>query len=490
LLAAARHNAQRSAGPRSATAKQNSKLNALKHGERASPENHYQVMLALGEDPEAFENLKQELMTSFGPGDALWEKQIDDLARLYWRRQRLERAQSGLMRRALLAVEERQHRRQQEIAGVTFAASQADILEVSMSGSADPDVRLRKLLSFLEVVREQARQRTFRARQLGVLEPLYRDRLGWRQGRLLQLLSLFNDSFGLGADQQDPELEEMERKQCGPREEAGEPQYQELLRLLDEEIASVQEEFQHAERVNQEKAAIERDACLAPVGEEWRMMLGREAALDRSIDRKIRILLSLRKEFATSDLPSTSADGDNDPNMGRIDKTLETDIPSGSLQTVGTTKDTKLNERSGNVLENKGLLWKSPGGPGNVLEKTGIYALKAGMLLKIKAANTHDKKTRTAKNDNLSSSPCALRYPSDSQRHAALYHAQAHMHLGTFHEASGQSFGASRMLEDLCDRCHSDPAVAGEEFRPGNKGLARFLALRPKAFGRRVVVRQ
>ena len=43
-------------------------------------------MLALGEDPQALENLKQRLMSAFGPGDALWEKQIEDLAWLYCRR--------------------------------------------------------------------------------------------------------------------------------------------------------------------------------------------------------------------------------------------------------------------------------------------------------------------------------------------------------------------------------------------------------------------
>jgi hypothetical protein len=34
--------------------------------------------------------------------------------------------------------------------------------------------------------------------------------------------------------------------------------------------------------------AIERDACLAPVGETWSMMLRQEAALDRSIDRNLQ----------------------------------------------------------------------------------------------------------------------------------------------------------------------------------------------------------
>ena len=43
LLAAARQNAQQSTGPRSADAKQNSKLNALKHGGYVVEENHHEV---------------------------------------------------------------------------------------------------------------------------------------------------------------------------------------------------------------------------------------------------------------------------------------------------------------------------------------------------------------------------------------------------------------------------------------------------------------
>jgi len=70
LLAAARQNAQHSTGPRSPAAKQNSKLNALKHGGYVSGENRCLAMLALGEDPQEFENLKQELMSAW-PGDAL-----------------------------------------------------------------------------------------------------------------------------------------------------------------------------------------------------------------------------------------------------------------------------------------------------------------------------------------------------------------------------------------------------------------------------------
>jgi hypothetical protein len=41
-----------------------------------------------------------------------------------------------------------------------------------------------------------------------------------------------------------------------------------------------------------------------------------------------------------------------------------------------------VKERCGNVYENKGPAFSSPGRSGNVIENEGGYALKAGMLLK------------------------------------------------------------------------------------------------------------
>jgi hypothetical protein len=369
LLAAARHNAQHSTGPRSAAAKQNVKLNSLKHGGRVSDENRRQAMLALGEDPQEFENLKQELMSALTPGDALWEKQIDDLAWLYWRRERLERAEEGLKRRALQAIDDWQHRRQQEIAGATFDASQPQAIDIDMTEPADPGVRLRMLLSFLEVIRAQVKQRTFKLRQASEIETLYHNDVGWRQARLLALLRLFNESFGPGAERQEPELQEILSKESGPRESAGEPQYQELLRLLDEEIAHVQEEFQYAEKVNEEKAAIERDACLAPEGETWKVMLRQEAALDHSIDRKVRILLRLRKDAAERPTAPASQDQDDGVRMENTEEMVESDISAQPPQSAEDVKDLKLNEQCGNVYENKGPLWKT-GGEAGILLKT------------------------------------------------------------------------------------------------------------------------
>ena len=152
LLAAARNNAQHSTGPRSPAAKQNVKLNGLKHGGYVADENRRHAMLALGEDPEKLQTLTEELMSAYGPGDALWQKQVEDLAWLYSRRDRLERVQEdGLRRRALQAIDGWQHHRQQETARVSFDSSQHVMIDVNLPDSNDRGVTLRKTISYLEM---------------------------------------------------------------------------------------------------------------------------------------------------------------------------------------------------------------------------------------------------------------------------------------------------------------------------------------------------
>jgi len=313
LLDAARSNGRRSHGPCTAAGKENSKMNALEHGERSAPENHDAVMRALGEDPAQFEALKQELRASFSTGDPFVEKQVDDLTRLYWRRERLDRSQTGLMRRALLALEEKQHRRRKEIEDCTMEVGEG--VNVTLEAPSDPAARLRLLLSFLALIRLQVHGRSFLAWQAAALQGFYRNKTGWRGPRLCFLLSLFAGSKlplplgGAGAHVAEAEGDEEEdieaplvdaqpAQEAGPfvaTEPADELRYKQLVLLLADEVAAVEQEFEYEEKLNEERVAIERDACLAPAGEEWRMMLRREESVDRAIDRKIKLLLTLRK---------------------------------------------------------------------------------------------------------------------------------------------------------------------------------------------------
>jgi hypothetical protein len=270
-------------------------MNALKHGCDAAPANEAAVMRALGEDPERYAALKRELATAYGPGDALWDHQLEDLAKLYWRRNRMERMETGLMRRALQAVEERARRSQ--IAAATFDATNFAATDLAVGEPAERCVQLRLLLSLLGVIREQAGRGVFTRGQPRVLKTYQPGAIGWRPARLRWLLWLFIDRAEYQAKNDEQGLRDYENKCMGGA--AGvEALHHELVRLLEEEIAAVKAAFAAEVKAQEEKDAIERDACLAPAGETWEMLARQEMALDRSIDRKVKILLTMRKEHA------------------------------------------------------------------------------------------------------------------------------------------------------------------------------------------------
>ncbi|MGA2078654.1 MAG: hypothetical protein ABSH52_34640 [Terriglobia bacterium] len=294
---AARHNAQQSTGPRSEAGKERMRMNALKHGCDAAAENEAAVMRALGEDPERFAALKRELATAYGPGDALWDRQIEDLARLYWRRERIERMETGLMREALKEVEERRRGLARALADVTFEPSQCEAVALGLPKPTHPLVRLRMLISLWGVIREQVRRRVFTLAQQNQIESYYQGELGWRPRQIGHLLLLFINRAYFEQKQDQAELDKYVKESFGG--EAGvEARYQELERLLEEEIAAVEAEFADEMKAQEEKDAIERDACLVPEDETANMVLRLEMTLDRAIDRKVRILLTMRKEYA------------------------------------------------------------------------------------------------------------------------------------------------------------------------------------------------
>jgi hypothetical protein len=273
------------------------KMNALKHGCDAAPENEAAVMRALGEDPERYAALKRELATAYGPGDALWDRQLEDLAKLYWRRNRIERMETGLMRRALQAVEERERARRSQIAAVTFDATNFAATDLAVGEPAERCVQLRLLLSLLGVIREQVGRGVFTRGQPRVLKTYQPGAIGWRPARLRWLLWLFIDRAEYQAKNDEQGLRDYENKCMGGA--AGvEALHHELVRLLEEETAAVEAAFEEEVKAQEEKDAIERDACLAPAGETWEMLARQEMALDRSIDRKVKILLTMRKEHA------------------------------------------------------------------------------------------------------------------------------------------------------------------------------------------------
>ncbi len=361
-LDAARRNSQRSTGPRSEAGKERMKMNALQHGCDAAPENEAAVMRALGEDPERYADLQRELAASYGPGDALWDRQVADLGKLYWRRNRIERMQTGLMRDALEEVEEERRSLARDLADVTFEPSQCQAVALDLPKPSHPLVRLRLLISLWGVIREQVRRRHFATSQAKAVESYYEGQWGWRPRQIGQLLEVFQVWARLGREDDQPRLCKFVKDAFG--DGAGlEARLKELEGLLDDQIAAVEAAFAEEMQAQERKDAIARDACLAPEGKTWEMLLRLEMGLDRAIDRKVRILLTLRKEHAlgrggsrTAPTPEVDDSAEVAPNFSSASADLKvsaTQTESPAEENGGETS--KSPEQSENVIENKGL---------------------------------------------------------------------------------------------------------------------------------------
>jgi hypothetical protein len=100
------------------------------------------------------------------------------------------------------------------------------------------------------------------------------------------------------------------------------------------------------------------------------MMLRQEAALDRSIDRKVRILLRLRKE--STNFPVAPAGEDDGAGMENIEEVLDGDISSRIFKGAEAMEGLKMKDRCGNAIENKGPALGNRGACGNVTENKAV----------------------------------------------------------------------------------------------------------------------
>lgn len=124
-LAANRANARLSAGPCSKEGKLHSSLNALKHGLFTHALGA--SIQELGENPAAYESLRRGLLRAFAPEDAFEEMLVEEMAQLSWRRQRLMRAESGLV-----AAKERGYEIGRALEGSSHAGGSRQFLHVGL----------------------------------------------------------------------------------------------------------------------------------------------------------------------------------------------------------------------------------------------------------------------------------------------------------------------------------------------------------------------
>ena len=269
------------------------------------------------------------------------------------------------MRDALEEVEERRRRLSRDLADVTFEPSQCEAVAPHLPQPAHPLVRLRLLISLWGVIREQVRRRYFSQPHHQQIESYYQDELGWRPRQIVHLLALLYEWARHFQKEDQASLDQYVKDTFG--DEAGRKgRCQELERLLEEQIAAVEAAFSEEMKAQEQKDAIARDSCLAPEGKTWEMLLRQEAGLDRAIDRKVRIMLTLRQEHARlggggsrtgtpAALPSQPSDNEPDDRAAEeLSKVVGLDAGTESPAEENAAQTPKSPEQSENVLENKG----------------------------------------------------------------------------------------------------------------------------------------
>ncbi len=148
--AANRLNALESTGPRTHEGKRNSRFNGLTHGLCAQP--FRRVMTHLGEDAEEFDRFHAELVAATEPANRLEAQLVEDLALLWWKRRRSERAQAGVQVREVERLTVARERELHDVERLTMDQTAEEAHETGLRRAKDCRGKFEMALDTLDTV--------------------------------------------------------------------------------------------------------------------------------------------------------------------------------------------------------------------------------------------------------------------------------------------------------------------------------------------------
>jgi hypothetical protein len=281
-LAANRENAMKSTGPRTVAGKIRSSRNALKHGRYCGQSKAYSLALysrmqELGEDPVDFAEIEDGLRTSFLPSNKAEQMVVHQIALLQWQRQRLERAEAALLARRIQKLE---IEREREILMVKEKMStQIHTAQLQLGllwQKEESATKYQKLLEFLETLLGCVDLKNYEPAEAV---------LGWIYGPVPSVRGAHIKALFQGLVQAGPK--------APPDKSALSTLRLELLR----EISDIASQYKLYRREHTDLTPTMLDERLAPTGKQ-RTLLNQMSIIDRRIDQKIRLLLTLQKAAA------------------------------------------------------------------------------------------------------------------------------------------------------------------------------------------------
>jgi hypothetical protein len=270
--AASRTNGRKSRGPKTLAGKRIVSLNAMKDGATAHPATRplWQTMVELGEDPARYRSLLRDVLDSHPPESPLELQLCEDITRLRLKLERIQQAQEARLVRTYQKLEISREKRLREMEGSSsYDALQAEVLEVGLRRAPDSPAKFSETTACLE--RLLACVETLDFSDEAELNALYGKQPTFRGAGII------NACRELAEDPEDRELAAS------------------LRLMILEEMRDVAAEGKLYYREHVEISRAMRLECLAPAADrEYLKLQQNEAALDRQLERKIKLLLSVQ----------------------------------------------------------------------------------------------------------------------------------------------------------------------------------------------------
>jgi hypothetical protein len=265
---AKRENARHSTGPRTEAGKARVSMNALKYGLYCD-KHSYQCMVLLGEDPAEYLKILNGLIDSLQPQNENQHMMVEDLAILRWERCRNQRGQAGLIAKERKRLEIERRKVWLQYGSMLPDALQKEVNQHGNYALPDSPGKFEDILLCLSLL------------------------IGWVQNHgesdPLPIITVLWGEEGLttrGADLVAPILDV---KNAAAYEQKAPLQRKALLERLDAERKRIEERYELYREEFGELTASQINACFAPKGKTWRLVLRQEWALERAIEKKMRL---------------------------------------------------------------------------------------------------------------------------------------------------------------------------------------------------------
>ena len=266
---------RRCGGPRTAEGKRRSCQNAHKHGLYTDESFLEGAALELGEDPRQFQRLLKGLIEARRPVGALELAVIEDIALLLLKKARLDKAELAVQ---VSNLHQHDLERRKQMIQVGHANSDAEEYEVREHG-------LRRGLS-------SPGQYEQVLNLLGSLMAMIDFNEFDRMKETMR--TLYGTEHTLRGAEMDTLRDKLSRTK--PEGESFQPAKKAMMRLVAEECAAVEREYELflQEHVTNTRAA--RVAATAPSHAQWAAIIRQQNSLNRQLEHKIRLLMELQRE--------------------------------------------------------------------------------------------------------------------------------------------------------------------------------------------------